>query len=84
MKPAPHRTTTGSAPARPRPRGHVIIPRDKVSRGSKTCIIGGDSAAGSGDQLPTIVLEKDAADAIVRIVVRCPCGRTAELLCGYE
>ena len=67
-----------------RTRGQRIIPREHVSLGPHTCIVGGDADEPSGKEVPTIVLEKDAADNVVRIMVRCPCGRTSELVCSYE
>lgn len=49
---------------------------------ARTCIVGGDPLDGAGEA-PTIILERED-DRIVRIVVKCVCGRSAELLCEYE
>jgi len=61
-----------------------IIRARHVPAVRRTCIVGGDSPDGSGEEVPTIILEKDAAGNIARIVVHCACGRHAELICGYE
>jgi hypothetical protein len=61
-----------------------IIRAQSVPPVRRTCIVGGDSPEGNGTEVPTIVLEKDAAGNIARIVVHCPCGRHAELVCAYE
>lgn len=64
--------------------GGSIIRAQHVPAVRPTCIVGGDSPEGSGAEVPTIMIEKDAAGNIARIIVHCPCGRHAELICGYE
>lgn len=66
-----------------RPATGVVIRAKHVPAVRPTCIVGGDSAEPGAD-VPTIILEKDASGGIARIVVHCPCGRRAELICGYE
>jgi len=62
----------------------TIIRAKNVPAVRRTCLVGGEAADAGGDAVPTIMLEKDADGNIARIVVRCPCGRTAELICAYE
>ena len=62
----------------------VIIRAENVPAVRRTCLVGGEAAGAVGDEVPTIMIEKDADGNITRIVVRCPCGRTAELICAYE
>jgi len=49
-----------------------------------THVVGGDcEALGGAEGSPSIIIEKEG-DKISKIIVRCPCGRHAELLCEYE
>jgi hypothetical protein len=48
----------------------------------KVQVVGGDSDDVTTDP-PAIVIEKDG-DQIKKIIVKCPCGRHAELVCEYE
>ncbi len=57
--------------------GEMDVPSDKVQ------IVGGDAESLGAAGAPAIVIEKKG-DAIAKIIVRCPCGRHAELLCEYE
>jgi len=50
---------------------------------SKIQIIGGDSDMTDQVAPPSIIIEKDN-DRIAKILVKCPCGRHAELLCEYN
>jgi len=47
-------------------------------------IIGGDTEQDVSLTPPTIIIEKTTDDQISKIVVTCPCGRHAELICEYE
>lgn len=67
-----------------RPTAGRIIRARNVPAVRPTCMVGGDSPEGDGTEVPTIILEKNEAGDIARIIVHCPCGRKAELLCGYE
>lgn len=49
-----------------------------------TCLIGGDTEDTVAHNPPSIILEKNAAGEIARIVVKCSCGQHAELACQYE
>ena len=49
---------------------------------NKVQIVGGDTDDVTADP-PAIVIEKEN-DQIKKIIVKCPCGRHAELLCEYE
>jgi len=55
---------------------HAVLPEGKVR------VVGGDTDNFKLDP-PSIVIEKDK-DKISKIVVRCPCGRHAELRCEYD
>lgn len=50
---------------------------------NRTRIIGGDSDDFEQNVPPAIILEKKN-DQISKILVKCPCGRHAELICEYE
>jgi len=50
--------------------------------GSRVKVVGGDSSDIETTP-PTIIIEKDG-DRIVKIIVKCPCGRHSELLCEYD
>ncbi|OGV56744.1 MAG: hypothetical protein A2017_09770 [Lentisphaerae bacterium GWF2_44_16] len=50
---------------------------------SKIQIIGGDTDDANQESPPSIIIEKEN-DQISKIIVKCPCGRHAELLCEYE
>jgi hypothetical protein len=65
-------------------RNGTIIRAKDVPKVRRACIVGGDSPENPGAEVPTIVLEKDAAGNVVRIRVDCPCGQHAELICAYE
>jgi hypothetical protein len=49
----------------------------------KVQIIGGDSDDVEQDSPPAIIIEKEN-DRISKIIVKCPCGRHAELVCEYN
>ncbi len=49
----------------------------------KVQVVGGDSDDFEQDNPPAIVIEKEG-DKISKIIVRCPCGRHAELVCEYK
>ncbi|OGV31297.1 MAG: hypothetical protein A2020_01605 [Lentisphaerae bacterium GWF2_45_14] len=53
------------------------------SHSTKVQIIGGDSDMAEHATPPSIVIEKEN-DRISRILVKCPCGRHAELMCEYN
>ncbi|RMD80044.1 MAG: hypothetical protein D6820_07325 [Lentisphaerae bacterium] len=66
---------------RPQPGFNRIIRANEVTpSNSHCCVIGGDNASEEHEDAPAIVIEKDG-DVIRRILVTCPCGRTAELVC---
>lgn len=50
----------------------------------KVRIIGGDSDENVEAVPPTIIIEKTDDDQISKIIVKCPCGRHAELVCVSE
>lgn len=50
---------------------------------SKVQIIGGDSDMSDQVAPPSIIIEKEN-DRISKILVKCPCGRHAELICEYN
>jgi hypothetical protein len=61
-----------------------IIRASQLSEGSsKKQIIGGDADLTDQDTPPAIVIEKEN-DKISKILVKCPCGRHAELICEYN
>ena len=59
------------------PREDVRVPPEKVR------IVGGDSDELGNRGVPTIIVSK-TEDRITGITVKCPCGRTAELVCEYN
>lgn len=62
----------------------TVIPAAKVNLNpEKVRIIGGDSDDFEQNVPPAIILEK-SHDQISKIIVKCPCGRHAELICQYE
>jgi hypothetical protein len=65
-------------------RRHNVISRENVRHTRRICIVGGDPPEARGGDVPTIVVEKDSAGNIARIVVNCPCGQSAELVCCPE
>lgn len=61
-----------------------VIHENELSKAiSKIQIIGGDSDDIGQDSPPAIIIEKEN-DQISKIIVKCPCGRHAELVCQYE
>jgi hypothetical protein len=60
-----------------------VIHSNELSKTTKTQIIGGDSDDIGQDSPPAIIIEKEN-DQISKIIVKCPCGRHAELVCQYE
>lgn len=60
-------------------RAEEVKPRKKSK---KVQIVGGDSEDAQATP-PAIIIEKDG-DRIARIIVKCPCGRHAELVCEYD
>ncbi len=67
------------------PRYSRIIKRKQVPAISfeKVRIIGGDHDDPSAKEAPAIVIEQENGQ-IARIIVTCPCGRHAELVCDHE
>ena len=61
----------------------IIHSGENVNAVSKVQIIGGDSNDPSQEAPPSIIIEKEN-DQISKIIVKCPCGRHAELVCEYE
>jgi hypothetical protein len=59
-----------------------IIKADKVPVISRVMTIGGECADDTS-QPPSIIIERDG-DQITRIIVKCTCGRHAELICDIE
>lgn len=59
-----------------------IIRSDALPEISKVMTIGGD-CKDDNSQAPSIILERDG-DKITRIIVKCCCGRHAELECEEE
>ena len=61
-----------------------VIHSNELAKGiTKTQVIGGDSDDVGQDSPPAIIIEKEN-DQISKIIVKCPCGRHAELICQYE
>lgn len=61
-----------------------VISAEKANfRKDKVRIIGGDSDDMEQNVPPAIILEK-FKDQIAKIIVKCPCGRHAELVCEYD
>jgi hypothetical protein len=61
-----------------------VIKRASSERsGGSSVIVGGDGDVGGAEGSPAIIIEKDG-ERISKILVKCPCGRHAELLCEYE
>lgn len=62
-----------------------ILKKRAVGRAqARRLLIGGDPPDAFKEAPPVIIVEKSAGDVIRRIVVKCPCGRHAELTCEYE
>jgi len=61
-----------------------ILKRENVKNSSKMLLVGGDSDDISEVQPPSIIVEKGASGQISRIIVKCSCGQSAELVCEYE
>lgn len=59
-----------------------IIKSSSLAEISKVMTIGGD-CKDDNSQAPSIILERDG-DRITRIIVKCCCGRHAELECEEE
>ncbi len=59
-----------------------IIKKDSISPVTKIMTIGGDCKDDPSNP-PAIILERDG-DRITRIIVKCGCGRQAELECETE
>ena len=69
---------------RPATHKSKIIPAAEVeSLQGKVRIIGGDTSDFNQKTPPSIIIDK-VNDQISKIVVKCPCGRHAELRCEYE
>jgi len=67
----------------PRLKSKRIIKREVAEALlDKIVIVGGDSDEDIGVP-PAIIVEK-SGETITRIMVKCPCGRHAELICEYE
>jgi hypothetical protein len=60
-----------------------IIRASEQPNTRKKQIIGGDAELTDQDTPPAIVIEKEN-DKISKILVKCPCGRHAELICEYS
>lgn len=67
---------------RPAYKSKVIKAEDAVVPEGKVRVIGGDTDNFKLDP-PSIIIEK-SKDMISKIVVKCPCGRHAELRCEYD
>ena len=61
----------------------VIHSNELPQQITRTQVIGGDSDDIGQDSPPAIIIEKEN-DQISKIIVKCPCGRHAELVCQYE
>lgn len=61
----------------------IIHASEQPQARSKKQIIGGDADLTDQDTPPAIVIEKEN-DKISKILVKCPCGRHAELVCEYN
>ncbi len=71
-------------PQRPVIHKSKIIPAAAVeSLQGKVRVIGGDTNDFNQKSPPSIIIDK-VNDQISKIVVKCPCGRHAELRCEYE
>ena len=60
-----------------------IIRAEEVNLSPNINVIGGDDPSGETD-VPQIVLEKNEAGHVVKIKVKCSCGKYAEVRCDYE
>lgn len=66
------------------PKSGRVIPASAAKLSRETVkIIGGDSDDVEQTSPPAIILEKKN-DEISKIIVKCPCGRHAELICQYD
>lgn len=73
-----------SGPGKVSIKSSRVIPAEKARINAGVVrIIGGDSDHFEQDTPPAIVLEK-RNDNISKIIVKCPCGRHAELICEYD
>lgn len=68
------------------PKTNRVIHGDTVPRnGRKVRVVGGDSGEMRETGMPpSIQVDKLEDGRISRIIVKCQCGRHAELLCSYE
>ncbi|OGV66170.1 MAG: hypothetical protein A3K19_19520 [Lentisphaerae bacterium RIFOXYB12_FULL_65_16] len=74
-----------AGPSAPTPRAGRIIRKSTTDKRPRTVrIIGGDSTGADAGPPPTIIVEKTADEIVRRIIVKCPCGREAELVCETE
>lgn len=63
----------------------VIKSQSLPQKGKRKIVIGGDNIEQTHeDAPPNIILEKDEDGQICRIIVKCTCGKHAELTCHYE
>jgi hypothetical protein len=63
-------------------KGKRIIKANSLTEISKVMTIGGD-CKDDNSKPPSIIIERDG-DRITRIIVKCTCGRHAELVCDVE
>lgn len=81
------RRSQGLSGGRPLPLARSRIIKKRVAGRpplTRRLIIGGDPPDAAREAPPVIIVEKCGGDVIRKIVVKCPCGRHAELLCEYE
>lgn len=64
-------------------KSSLIRAADAAFDPARVRVVGGDSDEMAEVDPPAIIIEKNG-DQIVKILVKCPCGRHAELVCEYE
>lgn len=63
-------------------RSKIIKKKDINPEINKKRIIGGDSD--QDDVIPPAIAIEKTGERITKIIVKCPCGRNAELVCEYD
>ena len=66
----------------PKSKSRRLIKASQVSGQHRVMTIGGDNKEDTSNP-PSIILERDG-ERISRIIVKCTCGRHAELICENE
>ena len=66
----------------PKKKSRRVIKADQISELKRIMTIGGDCKE-DNSKPPSIILEREG-ERICRIIVKCTCGRHAELICEEE